>query len=585
MTRPDLPEGAVLAGYRIVEPVGRGGMGVVYRAEELALGGRSVAVKILSPDLSGNPELRRRFLREMRIAASIEHPNIVPIYRAGEEDGLLYIAMRYLHAFDLGRVLRDGGPLPPARAVRIVEQVARALDVAHRHGLVHRDVKPANILVGPAREPGEDEQVYLVDFGVAKAREIDPTLVGPGGAGGGEGLTGVDWFVGTPLYASPEQLRGEAVDGRADVYALGCVLFECLTGKPPYQGSSDGAVVAAHLTVPPPLPSRARAGVPQAFDPVIARALAKTPGQRDATCGELAAAARRALRVGGQPQQPQGQGRTWPLPQPSGAPSVQQATQRLPSSAPSSARVPGAGPSSPTLGPWHYQSLRAPAARLRVALWLTAAAGVASGLTNLGDTTLAHLFREDRWDTARLPLATSSAQVLLFLVTAYLFLGWVRRAYDNLVAFGGRELRFAPVWATAGWFVPVLGLFRPKQIVDDLWRASDPALPLRDQLEGAGGSAPRWWERPVPPLLTWWWYAFLASVLARASWFATVRAFASLLTLGLSSVLLEDLRPSAGVAAAADLLTVVAALLAIAVVNDVTARQEARAVTVWPNRR
>jgi len=632
MTQPDLLEGAVLAGYRIVEPVGRGGMGVVYRAEELALGGRSVAVKILSPDLSGDPELRRRFLREMRIAASIEHPNIVPIYRAGEEDGLLYIAMRYLHADDLGRVLRDQGPLPPDRAVRVVEQVARALDVAHRHGLVHRDVKPANILVEPSDEPpgglggmvprpegpqadpmaaagppdgSSEEHVFLVDFGVAKAREIDPTLVMPIGAVPVQGQTGADWFVGTPLYAAPEQLRGDQVDGRADVYALGCVLFECLTGMPPYQGGSDGAVVAAHLTAPPPRPSTVRAGLPAALDPVIARALAKTPGERFATCGELTAAARRALRPSGQPPgQPPGPGQTWPLP-----PSPSQSrvegpprspTQRLPPPPPPPPPppAPGAGPARaagtgtgplPTLGPWHYQSLRAPAGRLRVALWLTAAAGVTSGLTNLGDTTLAHLFREGHWGPARLPLATSTAQVLLFLVTAYLFLVWVRRAYDNLVAFGGRELRFAPVWATAGWFVPVLGLFRPKQIVDDLWRASDPALPLRDEIKGAarggGGGSGRWWERPVPPLLTWWWFAFLASVLARATWFATVRAFASLLTLGLSSVLLEDLRPSAGVAAVADLLTVAAALLAIAVVNEVTARQEARAVTVWPKRR
>ena len=553
MARPDLLEGAVLAGYRIVEPVGRGGMGVVYRAEELALGGRLVAVKILSPELSGSPELRRRFLREMRIAASIEHPNIVPIYRAGEEDGLLYIAMRYLRADDLGQVLRHGGPLAPARAVRIVEQVGRALDCAHRHGLVHRDVKPANILIEPPGEPDEDEHVYLVDFGVAKAREIDPTLVGAPGA---------DWFVGTPLYAAPEQLRGEPVDGRADVYALGCVLFECLTGRPPYLGESDGAVVAAHLSAPPPRLGEARAGLPAGLDRVIARALAKTPDERYVSCGELVSAARRALQTQTQTQ-------------------VQTPTQRLPAATPAPAPAPRA---APMLGPWHYQPLRAPAARLRFALWLVAAAGVASGLANLGDTTFAHGFRRGEvHGVSQLPLATSSAQVLLFLVTAYLFLVWVRRAYENLAAFGGRQLRFTPVWATLGWFVPVLGLFRPKQIVDDLWRGSDPALPPHDH-DSSGGSK-RWWERPVPPLLNWWWFAFLASVLARATWFATVRAFASLLTLGLSSVLLEDLRPSAGVAAIADLLTVVAALLAVGVVNEVTARQEARAVTVWPKRR
>jgi serine/threonine-protein kinase len=582
MTQPHLLEGALVAGYRIREPVGRGGMGVVYRAEEVALGGRPVAVKILSPELSDNPELRRRFLREMRVAASIEHPNIVPIYRAGEEGGLLYIAMRYLHADDLGRLLRTGGPLLPGRAVRVVEQVARALDVAHRHGLVHRDVKPANILVEPPQEPGEEEHVYLVDFGVAKAREIDPTQVG-------QDATGADWFVGTPLYAAPEQLRGEAVDGRADVYALGCVLFECLTGRPPYQGGSDGAVIAAHLTATPPAASRLRPGLPAALDRVIARALAKDPAARFATCGELAAAARRVLR----PAAP-GQERTWASP-PGQAPTQvppqvagpRPVAQPFPPPPPVVSGVPGHGAGTPTgtgvrptLGPWHYQSLRAPSARLRVALWLTAAAGAMSALTNLGDTAFAHLSPEGPWGAARLPLATSAAQVLLFLVTAYLFLAWFRRAYDNLVAFGGRELRFAPVWASVGWFVPVLGLFRPKQLMDDLWRASDPALPLRDE-----PGMPRWWQRPVPPLLAWWWCVFLASVLARASWFATVRAFASLLTLGLSSVLLQDLRPSAGVAAVADLLTVVAALLAVAVVNEVTGRQEARAATVWPRRR
>lgn len=611
MSQPDLLEGAVLAGYRIREPVGRGGMGVVYRAEEVALGGRPVAVKILSPELSGNPELRRRFLREMQIAASIEHPNIVPIYRAGEEDGLLYIAMRYLHADDLGRLLRKCGPLPPGRAVRIVEQVARALDVAHRHGLVHRDVKPANILVAPPASPagghgdavragpeepgeaGEEEHVYLVDFGVAKAREIDPTLAG-------QATTGADQIVGTPLYAAPEQLRGEAVDGRADVYALGCVLFECLTGRPPFQGGNDGAVIAAHLGAPPPRPSRLRPGLPAPLDPVVARALAKRPSERFATCGELAAAARRALRseapaaASGDPGWPRGrplasEATQAPTPVPDQVEGQRRPPQPLPPPAPIVIGMPapaagtatGAG-ARPTLGPWHYQSLRAPAARLRLALWLTAVAGVSSALANLGDTTLAHLLPQGPWGAARLRLATSTAQVVLFLVTAYLFLAWFRRAYDNLVAFGGRELRFAPLWATVGWFVPVLGLVRPKQVMDDLWRASDPALPLRDE---AVPGAPRWWERPVPPLLAWWWSAFLASVLARAMFFATVRAFASLLTLGLSSVLLEDLHPSAGVAAVADLLTVVAALLAVAVVNEVTARQEARAVTVWPNRR
>ena len=218
---PDPAAGTEVAGYRIVEQAGSGGMGVVYRAEETGLGGRPVALKLLPAALAGDPDFRARFLREMRVAAAIDHPNIVPIYRAGEDRGRLYLAMRYVHASDLRRVLEAEGRLDPGRALAILDQVARALDAAHARGLVHRDVKPGNILLAPPVFDGDPEHVYLVDFGLARSDSDDRSL---GGAGS---------FLGTPRYAAPEQAAGRPVDGRTDGYALGCVLYECLTGQPP----------------------------------------------------------------------------------------------------------------------------------------------------------------------------------------------------------------------------------------------------------------------------------------------------------------------------------------------------------------
>ena len=280
---PDPAAGTTVAGYRIVERAGSGGMGVVYRAEETGLGGRPVALKLLPPALAGDPDFRARFLREMRVAAAIDHPNIVPIYRAGEDRGLLYLAMRYVHAADLRGVLAAEGRLEPGRALAILDQVARALDAAHARGLVHRDVKPGNILLAPPVLDGDPEHVYLVDFGLARSDSDDRSL---GGAGS---------FLGTPRYAAPEQAAGRPVDGRADGYALGCVLYECLTGQPPFPGGSGEAVLLAHLEATPPRVTALRPDLPPAIDQVVAQAMAKGPADRFPTCRTLITAARQAL--------------------------------------------------------------------------------------------------------------------------------------------------------------------------------------------------------------------------------------------------------------------------------------------------
>ena len=250
-------------------------MGVVYLAEHMQLG-RHVALKLLASTLAASQGFRDRFVRESRLAASLDHPNIVPVYDAGEADGLLYIAMRYVEGSDLATVLGQEGRLAPERALSIVEQVAGALDAAHARGLVHRDVKPANVLI-------EGERCYLTDFGLTKPVE------------GGTALTDPGHFVGTVKYVAPEQITGGAVDARTDVYSLGCVVHECLTGEPPFRRDSDIATVYAHLEEQPPRPSELREELPPAIDPVISWALAKDPGGRFPSCGEFAAAMRLAL--------------------------------------------------------------------------------------------------------------------------------------------------------------------------------------------------------------------------------------------------------------------------------------------------
>ena len=277
--RTDLVPGDVIGGYRVRAVAGRGGMGVVYRAEDLALG-RQVALKVIAADLAGDARFRERFIRESRIAAGLEHPNVVPVYGAGEESGRLFIAMRFVEGTDLQQLVRDG-PLDARRAVAIVSRVAEALDAAHRRGLVHRDVKPANVLVTSI---SGSEQAYLTDFGLTRD------------AAAGDGLTKTGQWVGTLAYVAPEQIRGEPVDARADIYALGAVLYQCVTGRPPFSVASELEALAAHLDEPPPRPSKD--GAPRGLDGVVDRAMAKEPGRRYRSAGDLGRAAVTAVEGG-----------------------------------------------------------------------------------------------------------------------------------------------------------------------------------------------------------------------------------------------------------------------------------------------
>jgi hypothetical protein len=275
---PRLESGSIFAGYRIEGLLDRGGMGVVYKAVDVELE-RTVALKIIAPEHTQDATAVARFKAEARLAASLEHPNIVPIHRGGEEHGILYLAMRFVPGTNLREVI-DRGPIEFARIGRIVTDVADALDAAHARGLVHRDVKPANILVSG---PSDHEHVYLTDFGLTKR------------LGSTGDLTQTGSWVGTPDYVAPEQIRGRTVDGRADVYSLGCVLYEMLTGHVAYPKDSDVAKLWAHVSDPPPLPRSERRDLVEAFDGVVGRATAKDPDDRYASAGELAAAVRRAV--------------------------------------------------------------------------------------------------------------------------------------------------------------------------------------------------------------------------------------------------------------------------------------------------
>ncbi|MEV6755376.1 serine/threonine-protein kinase [Streptomyces sp. NPDC051214] len=273
--------GEQIAGYRVECEIGRGGMAVVYRAKDLRLD-RTVALKLLAPELARNDTFRQRFTHESRVAAAIEHPHIVPVFEAGETDGVLYIAMRYVPGLDLRHLLDDSGPLPVGAALRIAAQVASALDAAHDHGLVHRDVKPGNILVAKGTDSDHPEHVYLTDFGLTK-KSLSLT-----------GFTTVGQFVGTLDYVAPEQISGRPVDGRCDVYSLACVVHETMAGGPPFQRDDDMALLWAHQYDQPPRLTEQRPEIPAALDGVLAKALAKRPEERYGSCLEFAAALRAA---------------------------------------------------------------------------------------------------------------------------------------------------------------------------------------------------------------------------------------------------------------------------------------------------
>jgi serine/threonine-protein kinase len=271
--------GTEFAGYRIESLLGRGGMGVVYRAEHIRLQ-RPVALKVLAHEVASEASFQQRFVRESQMAASLDHPNIIPVHDAGEVEGVLYLSMKLVDGSDLKDVIERNGALEPHKAVELLDQVASALDAAHENGLVHRDVKPQNILVARERD---HERVYLSDFGLTKHSEAE------------SGLTATGTFMGTIDYVAPEQIQSQPVDGRTDVYALGCVAYECLTGRVPYERDTDVAKIYAHLSdVPPPI-STLRPDLPAGLDTVIATAMARQKEHRYGSCRAMVAALRTQL--------------------------------------------------------------------------------------------------------------------------------------------------------------------------------------------------------------------------------------------------------------------------------------------------
>ncbi len=268
----ELPLGSVFAGCRVEDVISHGDMGVVYRAEELALQ-RLVALKLILPEYSSDERFRERFRRESKIAAAIDHPNVIPVFDAGDEGGVLFITMRLVEGTDLRALIDIQGQIAPLRAARIVRQVGAALDAAHTRGMLHRDIKPSNVLI--ARR----DHVYLTDFGLAKQASAD------------QGLTRGQTIVARAEYVAPEQVLGQRVDARADIYALGCLLFEALTGEPPFAGWTGGPRALAHLDAPRPTPSDLRPELPRGFDAVVQRAMATDPAERYQSAGDLAQAA------------------------------------------------------------------------------------------------------------------------------------------------------------------------------------------------------------------------------------------------------------------------------------------------------
>ena len=281
---PSLEPGTQVSRYRVEQIVARGGMGLVYEATDVRLE-RRVALKVLSPELSNDANFRDRFARESRLAAAVDHPHVIPVYEADDWNGLLYIAMRFVQGVDLHTVLARSGPLDKATAVSMLTQAADALDAAHEAGLVHRDVKPGNfMLVGAdVRHVQPTTHVYLTDFGLTKR------------ASSVSGLTRTGQFLGSLHYVAPEQIRGEDVDARTDLYALACVAYELFAGHPPYERDQDAALLWAHLSTPPPMLTTARPDLPDELAEVVMTGMAKDREQRPASCGQFAAMVRAAL--------------------------------------------------------------------------------------------------------------------------------------------------------------------------------------------------------------------------------------------------------------------------------------------------
>ena len=307
LQQPSLEAGTEVSRYRVEELVARGGMGLVYRARDVRLD-RQVALKVLSPELSGDERFRERFVRESRLTAAVDHPHVIPVYEADEWNGLLYLAMRFVRGVDLHTVLATTGRLDVETAVPLLVQAGDALDAAHEIGLVHRDVKPGNFMLAGAQAgrvpPGA--HVYLTDFGLTKRA----TSV--------SGLTRTGQFLGSLHYVAPEQIRGEEVDARTDVYALACVAFELFAGQPPFRQDQDAALLWAHMSIPPPRLTDDRPDLPDELDDVLAAGLAKDAGERPETCGEFVRSVRAAL--GGRP----------PLDLPARAASPSRPTSQLP---------------------------------------------------------------------------------------------------------------------------------------------------------------------------------------------------------------------------------------------------------------
>ena len=335
MRGDELQRGSVVGGYRIDELIGRGGMGLVYRARNVALN-RIYALKVLAPGLAEDEHFRQRFQREMRLAASLHHPNIVGIHYAGEDDGMVFFVMDFVAGTDLREILLKQGALDPTRAVDLLEQAASALDAAHRRGLVHRDVKPANILI--TVEDGE-EHAYLTDFGLAKKFDT------------ASGLTVKGSVLGTVDYMAPEQIAGDQTDARTDIYALGCVFYQMLSGRVPYERDNSVATLFAHVHEPPPPLDGDVSDTYPAFASVLEKAMAKDPSERYLSAGDFARDAAAALRGMRDTAPPTivGTGEATPLPrdEPSGLLELREATARGKADDPTSlAQPPGATPAT-----------------------------------------------------------------------------------------------------------------------------------------------------------------------------------------------------------------------------------------------